>query len=146
MKPIVASGSVVGLLLGLSTTVVTRWGRPWFTICLGIVVGLMMVCYVAVPSSLLGVKREQSRREKLETSVVGGAISATVTAPGYVLGRIGLLMLGSKLLLIPGIFVFAAGVTLQAGASGAVRAVKMSVTLTAGRGRGEVGQVGESAG
>jgi uncharacterized membrane protein len=146
LKPILVSGSIVGLLLGLSTTVVTRWGRPWFTICLGIVVGVMMVCYVAVPSSLLGVKRAQSRRDKLETSVVGGVLSTTVTAPGYLLGRIGLLMLGSKLLLIPGIFVFAAGVTLQAGASGAVRAIKMSVSLTAARGGGEVGQVGESAG
>jgi hypothetical protein len=146
LKPIVASGSVVGLLLGLSTTVVTRWGRPWFTLCLGIVVGLMMVCYVAVPSSLLGVKQEQPIRQKLETSVVGGVISATVITPGYVLGRIGILMLGSKVLLIPGIFVFAAGATLQAGATGAVRAIKMSVKLTSARDRGEVGQVGERAG
>src|SRR5205814_6036613 len=26
------SGFVVGILLGLSTVVVTRWGRPWFTL------------------------------------------------------------------------------------------------------------------
>jgi hypothetical protein len=32
-------------------------------------------------------------------------------------------------LLIPGIFVFAAGITLQAGATGAVRAIKMSASL-----------------
>ena len=46
-------------------------------------------------------------------------------------------MLGSSLLFIPGIFVLALGVTLQAGATGAVRAIKMSATLTtAGRGDG----------
>jgi hypothetical protein len=56
-----------------------------------------------------------------------------VCTPPYLLGRLGLLMLGSKALLIPGIFVFAVGITLQAGATGAVRAIKMSVSLTAGR-------------
>jgi hypothetical protein len=40
-------------------------------------------------------------------------------------------MLGSSALLIPGIFVLTLGFTLQAGATGAVRAIKMSATLTA---------------
>ncbi len=40
-------------------------------------------------------------------------------------------MLGSKLLLIPGIILLTLGFTLQAGATGAVRAIKMSVTLSA---------------
>ena len=59
-------------------------------------------------------------------------LGATVCTPPYLLGRLGLLMLGSKVLLIPGIFVFAIGITLQAGATGAVRAIKLSVSLTAG--------------
>ena len=131
--PIAVSGGVVGLLLAFSTMIVTRWGPPWFGISLGITVGLMMVCYVAVPSRLIGVKPTQSRRDKLTTSVVGGVIGATVCTPPYVLGRVGLLMLGSKTLFIPGIFVFAVGITLQAGATGAVRAIKMSASLTAGQ-------------
>ena len=49
------------------------------------------------------------------------------------LGRLGILMLGSKALLIPGIFVLAIGFTLQAGATGAVRAIKMSAKLGVGR-------------
>jgi hypothetical protein len=52
-----------------------------------------------------------------------------VCTPPYVLGRIGLLMLGSKVLFIPGIFVLAIGITLQASATGAVRAIKLSVKL-----------------
>jgi hypothetical protein len=130
LKPILTSGAVVGLLLALSMTVVTRWGRPWFTLSLGIVVGVMMVCYVAVPSRLIGVKPSQSRRDKLATTVVSSALSVTVCAPPYLLGRLGILMLGSRALLIPGIIFIAVGVTLQAGATGAVRAIKMSASLT----------------
>lgn len=131
--PILVSGAIVGALLAFSTMIVTRWGRPWFGIVLSVVVGLMMLCYVAVPARLIGGKPRQSRRDKLTTSAVGGAIGATVCTPPYLLGRLGLLMLGSKVLLVPGIFVFAIGITLQAGATGAVRAIKMSVSLTAGR-------------
>ena len=123
--------AAIGLLLAFSTTIVTRWGRPWFTISLGIVIGVMMVSYVAMPSRLIGVeKRRQSTRDKLSTSVVTGALSATVCTPPYVLGRLGILMLGSSVLRIPGIFLLALGLTLQAGATGAVRAIKMSATLT----------------
>ena len=130
VTPIVISGALVGLMLALSTTVVTRWGRPWFTLSLGIVIGLMMVSYVAVPARLIGVKPTYSRRDKLMTTAVGGALGVTVSLPPYILGRVGILMLGSRALLIPGIVLVALGVTLQAGATGAVRAIKMSVSLT----------------
>ena len=133
MTTILAAGVIVGALLAFSTMIVTRWGRPWFTISLGIVVGVMMVCYVAVPARLIGGKPAQSRRDKLTTSAVGGLLGATVCTPPYLLGRLGILMLGSKLLLIPGILVLALGVTLQAGATGAVRAIKMSASLAVGR-------------
>jgi hypothetical protein len=137
LAPILLSGAVVGVLLALSTTFVTRWGGPWFVLSLGIVVGVMMVCYVAVPSWLVGVHPTQSRRDKLWTTAVGGALGATVCTPPYLLGRLGILMLGSRVLLIPGILVLALGVTLQAGATGAVRAIKMSAKLTATRHPGD---------
>jgi hypothetical protein len=136
VRPIVASGAVVGALLAFSTMIVTRWGRPWFTISLGIVVGVMMVCYVAVPSRLIGVKPpKQSRRDKLSGAAVGGALSVTVCTPPYLLGRLGILALGSSavVVFILGLFAVSVGVTLQAGATGAVRAIKMSATLTAAR-------------
>lgn len=133
LTPILVSGAVVGLLLALSTTVVTRWGRPWFTLALGIVIGVMMVSYVAVPARLVGARPNQSRRGKVATTVAGSVLGVTVCTPPYVLGRVGLLMLGSKVLLIPGIVLMAVGVTLQAGATGAVRAIKMSASLTGTR-------------
>ena len=63
---------------------------------------------------------------------MGGAIGAVVCTPPYALGRIGLLMLGSHTLFILGIVVLAVGLTLQAGATGAVKAVKMSAKLLPG--------------
>ncbi|HTT27299.1 MAG TPA: hypothetical protein VMG37_02710 [Solirubrobacteraceae bacterium] len=133
LTPILASGAIVGALFAFSTMIVSRWGRPWFGLALSVVVGIMMLCYVAIPARLIGGKPRQSRREKLTTSAVGGAIGATVCTPPYLLGRLGILMLGSKILFIPGLLVLTIGVTLQAGATGAVRAIKMSVSLTAGR-------------
>jgi hypothetical protein len=128
--PIVLWGAGVGVLLAIATTVAPRWGKPWFVLCLGIVIGVMMVCYVAVPSRLIGVKKNRSRRDKLTASALGAALGATVCTPPYLLGRLGILMLGSKVLLIPGILALTLGFTLQAGATGAVRAIKMSLTLT----------------
>ena len=37
-------------MLGLSTAVVIRWGVFWFGLTLSAVIGVMMVCYVAVPA------------------------------------------------------------------------------------------------
>jgi len=110
---ILGSGAAVGLLLGLSMTVVTRWERPWFAISLSVVIGVMMVCYVAVPSRLIGVKPTSSRRDKLIASGVGGALGAVVCTPPYLLARAGILMLDSHILFIPGIVVLSIGVTLQ---------------------------------
>jgi hypothetical protein len=126
-------GGVVGILLGVAAIVVRRWGLWWFAVSMSIVIGVMMVCYVAVPARLIGVKNTRSRRDKLTASAVGGAIGALVCTPPYVLGRIGLLMLGSHALFVPGIVVFAAGLTLQAGATGAVKTIKMSASLISGR-------------
>ncbi len=129
LKVILGSGVAVGLLLGLSTMVVTRSGRPWFGISLSVVLGVMMVAYVAVPSRLIGVKVARSRRDKLTAAAVGGALGAIVCTPPYLLGRLGILMLGSHVLLIPGIVVVAFAAALQAGATGAVKTVKMSAKL-----------------
>jgi hypothetical protein len=132
---VLGSGGIVGILLGLSTVVVTRWGEFWFAISLSIVVGVMMICYVAVPSRLIGMKTSYGKRDKLAATAVGGAVGAVICTPPYVLGRVGLLMLGSHALyiFIPGVILFAVGLTLQAGATGAVKTVKMSAKLVSGR-------------
>lgn len=129
LAAITLSGGVVGLALGLTVTVVTRAEAPWFSVCLSIVIGVMMVAYVAVPARLIGVRQGGSRRDRLSASIVGSALGALVSTPAYLLGRIGLLMLGSPFLRFPGLLIFLIGFTLQAGATSAVKAVKMGAKL-----------------
>ncbi|HEX5928275.1 MAG TPA: hypothetical protein VFY48_02690 [Solirubrobacterales bacterium] len=132
--PILLSGAVFGLALGLSVTLGARAGEPWFAISLGAVVGLMMVAYVAIPSRLVGVRPTAPRRDRLSASAVGGLLGVALSTPPYVLGRIGLLMIGSPFLRVPGFIVFFVAATLQAGATSAVRAVKLGAKLGGGSG------------
>jgi uncharacterized membrane protein len=129
LTTILASGGVVGLALALAVTVVARAQAPWFTLALSVVIGVMMVAYVAVPARLIGVEQSGSRRDRLSASIVGSALGAVVSTPAYVLGRVGLLMIGSPFLRFPGVVLFLLGFTLQAGATSAVKAVKMGAKL-----------------
>jgi uncharacterized membrane protein len=132
-RTVLSSGGAIGVLLGLSTVVVVRWGELWFTISLGMVIAIMMVCYVAIPSRLIGTKSTAPRGDKLKTAAVGGFLGAVVCSPPYLLGRIGLLMLGSHTLFFLGVVFLSVGLVLEAGATSAVKAVKMSAKLVAGQ-------------
>jgi hypothetical protein len=128
---VLGSGAVVGLLLGFSTVVVVRWGLAWFTVSLGIVVAIMMVSYVTVPARLIGVKTTTTRADRLKATAVGGILGAVVCSPPYLLGRIGMLLLGlgSHILFVLGIAFLLVGLMLEAGATAAVKAIKMSAKL-----------------
>lgn len=125
-------GFAVGLLLGFSAFVTARWGKAWFGLSLGIVVGIMMLAYVALPARLLGIRQESSTRDKLTASAVGGAIGAVVCSPPYALGRVAILMLGSHVLRYVGVLLLIVAIILQTGATSAVKAVKLSAKLVAG--------------
>jgi hypothetical protein len=133
LRIILGWGGAVGICLGLSTVVVTRWGLWWFAISLSIVIAVMMICYVAVPARIVGVKPTYSRRDKLAAGIVGGAIGALVCTPGYLLGRLGIVLLGSHRLFALGVILLAIGFALQAGTTSAVKTVKMSAKLIAGQ-------------
>jgi hypothetical protein len=129
---VLGAGAIVGVLLGMAALYTNRWGHHWFAISMSFVLAIMMLAYVAVPSRLIGMKTTHSRGDKFKATAVGGALGAVICTPPYVLARVGILMLGSHLLFIPGIFVLTLGVTLQAGATSAVKAIKMSAKLVAG--------------
>jgi hypothetical protein len=129
---ILVVGLVVGVALWFSAIVVPRWGSPWFGISLGLVVWVMMVTYVTVPARLVGVKTAGSPRDKLAAAAIGGTLGALVCTPPWVIGRIGLLLLGSPRLVGVGVVLLVVGVVLQAGATGAVKAIKMSAKLATG--------------
>jgi hypothetical protein len=126
-------GAVIGLMLAMAALYVDRWGRWWFAISMSVVIAIMMVTYVSLPARLIGMQTTYSKADKLKAVAVGGAIGGVVCFPPYALGRAGILMLGSHALVIPGIFVLALGFTLESGALGAVKAIKMSAKLVAGR-------------
>ncbi len=132
LRVILLWGIAVGLALGFSTIIVTRWGKFWFALALSIVVGIMMFSYVALPSRIIGLKQTRSTRDRLTATAVGGAIGAAVCSPPYALGRVAILMLGSHALRYFGVILLAIAVVLQTGTTSAVKAVKMSAKLAVG--------------
>ncbi len=131
LRTILGWGTGIGLALSFSTLIVTRWGDWPFTICQSIVVGIMMLCYLAVPARIVGVdtKKDRSRRDALAATAVGGAVGAVICSPPYLLGRFGILMLGWGGLFWLGVVLIAIGAALQTGVTSAVKAVKFSAKL-----------------
>jgi hypothetical protein len=128
---ILAWGVGIGLALSFSALVVQRWGLFWFAVSQSIVVGIMMLCYLAVPARIVGIdtKKGRSRRDKLAAAAVGGAVGAVICSPPYTLGRLGILMLGWRGLFWLGVIFIVIGVLLQTGVTSAVKAVKFSAKL-----------------
>ncbi len=130
LNVILAWGCTIGLALSFSALIATRWGHWPFVISQSIVVGIMMLCYLAVPARIVGVERKnQSRRDALAATAVGGAVGAVVCSPPYMLGRLGILMLGWPYVFWLGVILIVIGATLQTGATSAVKAVKFSAKL-----------------
>jgi hypothetical protein len=137
VRVVLAWGAGIGLLLGLAAIVVPRSEPRWFTLSMSVVVGVMMFTYVTVPTWLLGLEKGAGgplRRDRLAAATLGGAVGAVVCTPPYVIARIGLLMLGSSALFVPGVVLFAVGAVLQAGATGSVRAMKLGAKIVARQG------------
>ncbi len=132
LRPILGWGFAIGVALGIATTVSPRWGRGWFALILGIVTALMMITYVTVPATMVGIRTERSRRDQITTTAVSGAMSAVVCSPPYLLGRFGIVLLGSGNLFVVGLLMLIIAVPLQTGAVAATKAVKFSTRLLAG--------------
>jgi len=135
---VIGWGTVIGLALGFAAILVPRWGLRWFALTLGTVLAVMMLCYVAVPARIVGVQTAkpadmQSRRDKLAATALAGLVGGIICTPPYVISRVGEGFLGSGSLFALGVALVAIGLTLEAGATGAVKAVKVSAKLLAGR-------------
>ena len=129
LRVILAWGSAIGLALSFSSLIATRWGHWPFAISQSIVVGIMMLCYLAVPARIVGIQKSKNTRDKLAATAVGGAVGAVVCSPPYLLGRFGILMLGWHYLFWLGVILIVIGATLQTAATSAVKAVKFSAKL-----------------
>lgn len=124
-----------GLSVGIGYAVVAIWvarvDPRVYTLALGAVLTVMIITFVAVPASLLGTKRKQPPKEYLAGAATRGVLSAIAVAPGFILNRIGLLLLSVRVLRIPGVALFILGAGLQAVATSSARAVKMGALLAA---------------
>jgi len=113
----------------------------WFALLLGIVLAVMMVCYVAVPARIVGVRTatpagtaQSGRAARLAGAAVTGLFGAIVCTPPYVIARLGITLLQPSSTLFPlGVALLIIGLMLEAGATGAVKAIKISAKLLAGR-------------
>jgi hypothetical protein len=104
----------------------THW--LWLALLLMFVVQVYL--FIAIPCWLLGVGKTGSRRERTTQSATTGILSGVAAMPGFLLNRIGLLVLGAGTLgLGIGVALVAIGAVLHVTASTSVRVVKLSVRL-----------------
>jgi hypothetical protein len=132
-------GTIIGLALAVATMLAPRWGLGWFALLLGVVLAVMMVCYVAVPARIVGMQlakpakpAQSERTAKLAGAAVTGLFGVIVCTPPYALARAGIYLLGGSLFPL-GVVLLVIGLMLEAGATGAVKAIKVSAKLLAGR-------------
>lgn len=136
-RTILAAGAVVGIGLAVAVVVVPRVGSLWlFGAVLGSVVAVMLVAFVLVPARLIGLQRQRlPLTERVGQLAAQGALSALAMTPGVLLSRIGLVFLGLDHLHLLGIVALTVGTGLYAAAMSSVKAVKLSVKLTASAAR-----------
>jgi hypothetical protein len=129
LRTILAWGVGIGALHAFVSLWASQQSSAVYVVSLSIVVGLMMVTFVTVPATLAGYeKQQQTPKERVARVAVGGTLAAVVSAPGYVLDRIGLLMIGTHLHVL-GFAVLSLGVALQVAATSSTKAVKISAKL-----------------
>ncbi len=129
---ILTSGLVVGGALAFATIVVPRIAGVWvYSLVLSAVLGVMLISFVAVPARIIGVKSQKlPPREALGRVAVSGAVSAVAMTPGFLLGRVGLILLGLQHFHILGFALLSIGTALYAAGMSSVKAVKLTMKLT----------------
>jgi hypothetical protein len=130
---IASAGLVLGLLLALAAAVVPRIGSTWlYILVLGAVLTIMLISFVALPARIIGAKRQRlPPRQAVGSWATGGALSAVAMTPGFVLDRVGLILLAQPGLDILGFVMLSLGTALYAAGMSSVRAVKLSMKLSA---------------
>lgn len=128
---IIRAGLLVGSALAFAVVIVPRTGRLWlFSGVLSIVIGVMLISFVAIPARIIGVKPPKlTPRESVSRAAIGGTLSAVAMGPGFILDRIGLILLGLHHFHLLGFFLLSVGTALYAAGMASVKAVKLSMKL-----------------
>jgi hypothetical protein len=106
-----------------------RLNTGWLWLALLVMFVVQVYLFIAIPCWLIGVRKTGSRRERTTQSVTTGVLSGVASMPGFLLNRIGWLLLGSGVLGIVGGVLLAIGAVLHVTASSSVRVVKLSLRL-----------------
>ncbi len=101
----------------------------WLWLALLVMFVVQVYLFVAVPSWLLGVRKTGTRQERITQSMTTGVLSGVASTPGFLLNRIGLLLMGTGSLFFLGVAVVSISAVLHVTASSSVRVVKMSLRL-----------------
>lgn len=133
IRPVLIAGLLGGVLLSFAALVLPRFGKRWVfeAVLLG-TLGLLIVAFVAVPARILQrPPRKLPPREAVGRTLVGWFVSAVAMAPGFILDRVGLVLMGVPGLRILGFVLLTLGTALFAAGMSSVKAVKMSIKLGA---------------
>jgi hypothetical protein len=124
-------GAGLGAILTFAAIVVPRIGPTWlYVLTLGALYAVMLISFVTVPARILGAKKQKlPPKQLIGRWTVGSALSAIAMTPGFVLDRIGLILLGVPGLRVLGFVLLTVGTALYAAGMSSVRAVKLSMKL-----------------
>ena len=128
-------GGLAALTGGLQAAIwlaMPRLQADWLWLALVVMFVVQVYLFIAIPCWILGVRKTGSRRERTTQSVTTGVLSGVASTPGFLLNRIGWLLLGSGPLGIVGGALVPIGAVLHVTASSSVRVVKLSLRLRPG--------------
>jgi hypothetical protein len=130
---IVGIAVVVGTLLAIGLAVVPRLDSTLAYLAgMLALYSFLLLCLVVVPARILGVRKPRlTIRQKVGYWCAGGALSAVVMTPGFLLDRLGIFLLGVPGLHLFGFLVLSLGTALYAAGMSSVKAVKLSMKLDA---------------
>jgi hypothetical protein len=128
-KAISGTALVTGGMSAVTWIVLPHFKLTWFWVALAGIFVLQIYLFVALPVWLLRIKKTGTRKERGLRSLTTGVLSGIASIPGFLLNRIGLLLLGIGPLWWLGIILLSIGAVIHVTASSSVRVVKMSVHL-----------------
>jgi hypothetical protein len=133
LVPILGAGILMGVVLAVSAIAIPRIDSELlYLAAIGAIYALLLISFVAVPARILGVKKRRlGAKATVGRWTVGGALSAVAMAPGFVLDRVGLILLGAPGLHVLGFVLLSIGTALYAAGMSSVKAVKLSMKLDA---------------